>query len=122
MKSHVEVYSQLLDILKDIKKNPIHRQGICINVRNRLRKDVNTSYIRQQQFVDLVAVAASNWPEYSGHLTYPVHTDKQQHPAHQYSKTWFYWTRLTSYGRARRRLLNFLINHFEKLVKNNDTL
>lgn len=53
------------------------------------------------------------WDEFSGSVYYPV-THKKLSPECAYNKGYFLFSYLTSYGRARRRLLEWLIKEFEK--------
>lgn len=121
--SNQEGYRLIIAALKKVKERPKPFRGICSNfdwyIHDMLNKDRLTLWTFSQ-LLDHVKTATTQWPEYSGHRNYPVYTNPKTHPAIQFNKTWFYWTRLTSYGRARRRLLDFLINHFEELVKQHE--
>lgn len=110
----------ILATLEKVKEKPNSFTGICKNFEERFYDKYPEDFWSKCTFLrllNLVLTAAEQWPEYSGHRHYPVHTNPKVHPVIQFNKTWFHWTRLTYYGRARRRLLDFLINHFKELVK-----
>lgn len=110
----------ILATLEKVKEKPSPSTGICKNFEECFYDKYPEDFWSRCTFLrllNLVLTAAEQWPEYSGHRNYPVHTNLNVNPGVQYSRTWFHWARLTSYGRARRRLLDFLINHFEELVK-----
>lgn len=118
--SNQEDYRLILATLKKVKEKPRPFYGICKNFVEHFYDKSHEDFWSMctvSRLLSQVKTAAEQWPEYSGHSHYPVHTKLNTHPVIQFNRTWFYWARLTSYGRARRRLLDFLINHFEKLVK-----
>ena len=55
--------------------------------------------------------AFRDWPEFSGSPAYPVRHTKL-HPMYAYNRH-KRWSKHTPYGRARRRLLKFLIRRLE---------
>jgi hypothetical protein len=99
----------LLMACRDTKKHP-GKGGICYNVKDRLRGlSFNHRYTAMGRLSDIIAT----WPEHSGMMDYPVpHHKLTAYKAYQTCLS--RWTRLTRYGRARRRLLNYIINELEK--------
>lgn len=75
---------------------PAPELGICDNVK----------YIAGENFSDEIADISSEWPEYSGNITFPV-PHPTLSPRDGYIKMRKHWT--GKYGAARRRFLDFLI-------------
>lgn len=100
----------LLDALNHIKENgPVDGvHGICGNCEKIMGvAEFDECYL---DFVKMFEL----WPEFSGRLAFPIHTDKKMSPAEEYSQCVDGWDKSTTYGAARWRLLNFLIEQLEK--------
>lgn len=101
------------DILRAIKYDPLPcpRGGLCQNVFTIARK-MGYDYEERTQIVDLLRGLWQKWPEYSGDILFPVpgtrYFDKVS-AHHAYTLCKRPWSRFTKYGRARRRLLDWLI-------------
>lgn len=84
----------------------ISAYGICYSVKRKLPLDVCIDcMVRLDQIMQ-------TWPEYSGDKDYPVrHGRCSSYHAYLYCDR---WTIFTQYGRARRRLLNYIIATLEQ--------
>lgn len=95
--------------LKLIKKKRDNSIGICSN----FQLVYEGSFIYLTDAMRAYKIDWSNWKEYSGTLLYPVpHPTMKPHIAYDLCNNYFSW--FNRYGRARRRLLNWLIKEFEK--------
>lgn len=81
--------------------------GICLRIENELESmgyrhmDMNDTLI-----VDRLM---RSWDEFSGDITFPVHTNKSLNAYYQFHGTKFKFNPFTKYGKARRRLLDHMI-------------
>lgn len=69
-----------------------------------------------------LGISWSNWPEYSGQMNYPVCTGNyklwsENGPHRQFIKTKYFFNPKSEYGRARTRLLYWLIEQVENRIK-----
>lgn len=104
---------KLLETLKHIRDVGPRwvSHGICYNL------DTLVSDEKDQDYWDVVKHDLfRKWPEFSGSLTYPVPNKFlwvfTKDPGDSYRDTIDMW--VGSYGRARLRLLNFLIKELER--------
>lgn len=78
--------------------------GVSVQRANEIRRDFK-AYVRE---------ASTTWPEFSGHISYPVAAPRSAHGPTKADKA--YWSKpkwaKSSYGNARRRLLRHLIIFF----------
>ncbi len=80
--------------------------GICANFKDHSGQEL-TFFMRKH------GISFENWPEFSGDIVYPV-PHKKYSPFKAYVQCVFCFNVFTRYGRARRRLLSWLIKEFEK--------
>lgn len=80
--------------------------GICLNLDQALTDRTVDAY-------DWIATHAKAWPEYSGDEAYPV-PHPTCDPRDAFNDTENLWDTSTEYGRARYRLLDFLIECAEQ--------
>ena len=57
-----------------------------------------------------------SWNEFSGDISFPIHTNKKLEGFKQFHKTKFKFNPFTEYGKARRRLLNHMIKECERII------
>ncbi len=103
--------AELLVALRHIRDNGPQRldRGICIAVwQLSLQRDWKISDITRALKKYWV-----KWPEYSGDVTYPIVTNKKIIAYRQYDNCENKWNKRSPYGRARWRLLNWLIEQME---------
>lgn len=80
--------------------------GICYNYEQIARRDLLND-MRDN------GINFRDWDEFTGSYYYPVPHNNLR-PELAYNKGHFLFSYLTSYGRTRRRLLEWLIKEFEK--------
>lgn len=94
--------------------------GICHNVRVTVA-GLPAPYDGRNVYacsVDIMDSLFQRWSEFSGFTTHPVKAYLYTHASTEYNRRTL-WTRWTRYGRARYRLLDYLINETNKwLVEN----
>lgn len=108
----------LLEMLKTIKANgpKVLSSGICGNYWN-----VVTAYTGELrkfscQASDVMRGMFHRWPEYSGDYAFPIRTDKSRSANTQFDRSGSVktmWSTRYPYGRARWRLLNWMIQQLE---------
>lgn len=89
-----------------------------IRVDKMLRTRGICSGLATQGYPNLGIIAERNrlfdmWPERSGNSWYPVPSKLGMNPGCAYSLSMFKWSKILPYGRARWRLLNFMIDTLE---------
>ena len=89
--------------------------GICSNAHACL-KDVDP-YIGLGEVEDWLQSYFKRWPEFSGNSHYPVDHPGMT-PERAYHCTKWRWDTETEYGKARWRLLHFLIDELEQEIRN----
>lgn len=109
----------LIGILKNIEagnRNP--SKGICGNVQEVLNR-THEGAKALQDWVYVLNYIVLQWPEHSGFIEYPVPLKLlwvfPADPKVGYDSTFNKWT--GQYGRARKRLLRFIIEELEKREK-----
>lgn len=109
------IADMLHHVLLRVQAKRVCADGICDNIRSILMSDPNTYYYSKDRH-DLRCLMDNlfkKWPEYSGHPSYPVCTIYMAYgnePREQFitaSSAHTMWR--GEYGRARMRLLDFLI-------------
>lgn len=104
----------ILDALLYLKENGplIDGTGICHNLHKIMRK----YGVYHSVDDDLIKIFIS-WEEFSGDKNYPISVSKLVSAAHQYERSKQLWNTKTEYGKARYRLLDFLIDEIKKELK-----
>jgi hypothetical protein len=102
----IESYTEILNALYRIKSGEYNEHaGICGNITDKIPYNItqvwNTWYEK----------SIYNWPEFAGTLYTPIRIE-----GYSYFTTDNKWED-SPYGDARRRLLDWMINEFEQLVK-----
>lgn len=111
----IDVPAALLEALTDIQQGlsagAAPSVGICNAVRARLSVEVRR--MDNPCWMTLLTKLAADWPEYSGDSMYPVPANTPGFSAStiypQMKAAGLLWDRGHQYGRARRRLLAFMI-------------
>lgn len=99
----------ILAALKQLKQEgpKTARSGICMNICAQHRPEHDISL---DEATVAIADASEQWVEYAGSRNYPV-----EGSAYQYGRHVNKWS--GRYGPARKRLLDFLIKHFEEKMQ-----
>ena len=104
----------LNDALHQVRREGKRGRGICTLVSTALCEQAHMDQDDVENCMELMKSLWKRWPEYSGERMYPV-----PHPSasawEAFGTSWK-WTRLTRYGRARRRLLDWLIQRTEGTI------
>ena len=89
--------------------------GLCAHIKREL---INAGYrgICQSDKA-LIRILMRSWNEYSGDLSFPIHTSKYISAYRQFHDTKFKFNPFTPYGRARRRLLNHMIKQCRRKIR-----
>lgn len=110
----------LVSGLKELRANErikVHQCcGICHNMLCYLARTSVNPWFERKRLSDYLKQKMQQWPEYSGDPTYPIHTNKSIHPGDQYTKYGYredLWSNRHPYGRARLRLVDWLIEKLE---------
>lgn len=95
--------------LKEILARPLDVAGICHAVRLTETGVLFSGSMLKTLFIQ--------WPEYSGNMTYPIHTHKTRSAREEFCYCTNFWDKRTNYGRARYRLLRFCIGKAAEYAK-----
>lgn len=110
-------YPLLLNILLVVKKKAwafSMGKGICFRIESEL-KDIGYRYCDIHDTL-LVHRLMCSWDEFSGDISFPIHTNKKLEGFEQLHKTKFKFNPFTKYGKARRRLLDHMIKECERII------
>jgi len=99
---------RMLEILKELKEGVIYEPscGICFQVVT--QTEFHATPIMEELF--------ERWPKYTGSIAYPICTNKRIGGSDQYDNAkekGTMWSN-TPYGKARKELVNFMIEELEK--------
>lgn len=88
--------------------------GICLRIEDELK----AMGYRHCDIHDTLLVhrLMRSWDEFSGDITFPVHTSKKVDGYKQFHSTKFKFNPFTKYGKARRRLLDHMIKECEYII------
>ena len=89
-------------------------KGICHRIETELKEMGYRHFDRQYSL--LVHRLMRSWDEFSGDIAFPIHTSKKLGGYEQFHKTKFKFNPFTKYGKARRRLLNHMIEECERII------
>lgn len=110
-------YPLLYSVLLKVKKKAwafSMGKGICY----RIETELEAMGYRHCDIHDTMVVhrLMRSWNEFSGDITFPVHTSKKLAGYEEFYSTKFRFNPFTKYGRARRRLLDHMIKECERII------
>jgi hypothetical protein len=109
-----EIKALLLQVLITVRDAPKHTTGLCNHVEMAL-ENTSTGLLKWALVEDLLVRMMLEWPEFSGSPTYPVPSSNHTPPEEAYWKARNKkWSKRSKYGKARWRLLHWLITELEK--------
>ena len=88
--------------------------GICLRIEDELKAMGYRHYDMHNTLV--VYRLMRSWDEFSGDITFPVHTSKKLTGYNEFHGTKFKFNPFTKYGKARRRLLDHMIKECEYII------
>ena len=110
-------YPLLLSVLLKVKEKAwafSMGKGICFRIESELKDmgyyhcDIHDTMVVQRLM--------RSWNEFSGDISFPIHTNKKLEGFEQFHKTKFKFNPFTKYGKARRRLLEHMIKECERII------
>ena len=110
-------YPLLYSVLLKVKKKAwafSMGNGICHRIETEL-KDMGYRYCVIDDTM-VVRRLMRSWDEFSGDISFPIHTNKKLEGFEQFHKTKFKFNPFTKYGKARRRLLDHMIKECERII------
>lgn len=107
-------YERVLAALKELRQDGPHQLdlGICYHVQFIVDPDFEDDDLDAE---GILKEAFYTWPEYSGEPGFPI-KHQGMTASHAFYAANNMWGRDTEYGRARWRLLDHCIKHFEEVV------
>lgn len=98
----------LRSVLRSVLDGSIEkRNGICF-LASEMLGDITVGFEEYNECKGYMRRLMDAWPEASGNYSYPVPHPRLD-PSDAYFYAWGKWSRWTRYGRARRRLLIWMI-------------
>lgn len=94
--------------------------GLCAWVEEGMSERIvrgKATYKEQDQTHSLMGELLIEWPEHSGDLFYPVPSLSGMSPKEAYRKHTYKYCLFTRYGRARRRLLEFIKKRCREIIQ-----